>query len=72
MNVCSEIESVIYTLKQIQDRMDLNNYIKIQETIQKLEEHKQYIWQIYKDLGVSEWLKSCPGGVKWPNLIPAG
>ena len=54
MNVCSEIESVIYTLKQMQDRMDLNNYIKIQETIQKLEEHKQYIWQIYKDLGVSE------------------
>ena len=54
MNVCSEIESVIYTLKQIQDRMDLNNYVKIQETIQKLEEHKQYIWQIYKDLGVSE------------------
>ena len=54
MNVCSEIESVIYTLKQIQDRMDLNNYVKIQETIQKLEEHKQYIWQIYKDLGVLE------------------
>ena len=54
MNVCSEIESVIYTLKQIQDRMDLNNYVKIQETIQKLEEHNQYIWQIYKDLGVSE------------------
>ena len=54
VNVCSEIESVISTLKQVEDRMDLPNYIKIHETIQKLEEHKKYIWQIYKDLGVSE------------------
>lgn len=54
LNVCTEIEGVITTLKQIQDRMDLKNYIKFQETIKKLEEHKQYIWQIYKDIDVSE------------------
>jgi hypothetical protein len=53
-NVCTEIESVITTLKQIQDRMDLKNYVKVQETIQKLQEHKQYIWQIYKTIEVSE------------------
>jgi hypothetical protein len=53
-NVSSEIQCVITTLKQIQDRMDLNNYIKIQETIDKLEEHKKYIWQIYNDMKVSE------------------
>jgi hypothetical protein len=53
-NVSSEIQCVITTLKQIQDRMDLKNYIKIQETIDKLEEHKKYIWQIYNDMKVSE------------------
>lgn len=53
-NVCGEIQSAITTLKQIQDRMPLKNYITIQETIQKLEEHKQYIWQIYKELEVLE------------------
>ncbi len=52
--VCTEIESVISTLKQIQDRMDLKNYVKIQETIDRLQEHKQYIWQIYKDIEVLE------------------
>ena len=51
---CSEIQSVITTLKQIQSQMDLKNYSKLQETIQKLEEHKAYIWQIYKDLEVLE------------------
>jgi hypothetical protein len=54
LNVCDEIQSVITTLKQIEDRLDLNNYIKMHETIQKLEEHKQYIWQIYNDINVSE------------------
>lgn len=54
LNVCNEIQSAITTLKQIQDRMDLKNYIRIQETIEKLDEHKQYIWQIYNDLEVSE------------------
>jgi hypothetical protein len=53
-NACTEIEGVITTLKQIQDRMDLKNYVKIQETIDKLQEHKQYIWQIYKALEVLE------------------
>jgi|LakMenEpi03Aug12_release.lakeMendotaPanAssembly.Ray.scaffolds.fasta_scaffold308550_3 hypothetical protein len=54
LNVCDEIQSVITTLKQIEDRLDLKNYIKMHETIQKLEEHKQYIWQIYNDIEVSE------------------
>jgi hypothetical protein len=54
VNVCTEIESVITTLKQIQTQMDLKNYIKLHETVQKLEEHKQYIWQIYKDIEVLE------------------
>jgi hypothetical protein len=54
LNVCDEIQSVITTLKQIEDRLDLNNYIKMHETIQKLEEHKKYIWQIYNDINVSE------------------
>ena len=67
--VCDEIESVITTLKQIQSQMDLKNYTKLHETIQKLEDHKQYIWQIYKDLEVLEWLKNYPGGVKWPVSI---
>jgi len=53
-NVCTEIESVITTLKQVQSQMDLKNYTKLHETIQKLQEHKQYIWQIYKDMDVSE------------------
>jgi len=53
-HVCSEIQSVITTLKQIQPQMNLKNYTKLQETIEKLEEHKQYIWQIYKDLEVLE------------------
>ena len=35
--VCDEIESVITTLKQIQSQMDLKNYIKLHETIEKLE-----------------------------------
>jgi hypothetical protein len=52
--VCSEIESVINTLKQIQVHMDLKTYVKVDETIRKLDEHKQYIWQIYKDIDVSE------------------
>jgi hypothetical protein len=52
--VCDEIESVITTLKQIQTQMDLKNYTKLHETIQKLEDHKQYIWQIYKDIEVLE------------------
>lgn len=54
LNVCTEIESVITTLKQVQHQMDLKNYIKLHETIEKLEEHKKYIWQIYKDLEVLE------------------
>jgi hypothetical protein len=54
LHVCDEIQSVITTLKQIQDRMNLNDYVKIQETIVKLEEHKKYIWQIYKNIEVSE------------------
>ncbi len=54
LNVCTEIQGVITTLKQIQDRMDLKNYVKIQETIQKLEEHNKYIWQIYNTIQVSE------------------
>ena len=54
LNVCNEIQSVITTLKQIEDRLDLTNYIKMHETIQKLEEHKQYIWQIYNNITVSE------------------
>jgi hypothetical protein len=54
LNVCDEIQSVITTLKQIEDRLDLKNYIKMHETIQKLEEHNQYIWQIYNDIEVSE------------------
>jgi hypothetical protein len=54
LNVCDEIQSVITTLKQIEDRLDLKNYIRMHETIQKLEEHKQYIWQIYNDIEVSE------------------
>jgi hypothetical protein len=54
LNVCTEIEGVINALKQIQDRMDLKNYVRIHETIQKLEEHKQYIWKIYSDIEVSE------------------
>jgi len=53
-NVCAEIESVITTLNQIQSQMNLKNYTKLHETIQKLKEHKQYIWQIYKDLEVLE------------------
>jgi hypothetical protein len=53
-NVCTEIEGVINTLKQIQVHVDLKQYIKLQETIKKLEEHKKYIWQIYKDINVSE------------------
>jgi len=52
--VCAEIENVITTLKQVQSQMDLKNYTKLHETIQKLQEHKQYIWQIYKDLEVLE------------------
>ena len=71
-HVCSEIQSVITTLKQIQSQMDLKNYSKLQETIQKLEEHKQYIWQIYEDLQVLEWLKNYPGGVIWPKLVLVG
>jgi hypothetical protein len=54
VHVCTEIEGVISTLKQIQSHLDLRTYAKFQETITKLEEHKQYIWQIYKDLEVSE------------------
>lgn len=53
-NACSEIQNVITTLKQIQTNMDLKNYIKLQETIQKLEEHKTYIWDVYKNIQVSE------------------
>jgi len=53
-HVCSEMQNVITELKQIQSQMDLRNYSKLQETIQKLEEHKAYIWQIYKDLEVLE------------------
>ncbi len=34
--------------------MDLKTYVKVDETIRKLDEHKQYIWQIYKDIDVSE------------------
>ena len=54
LDVCAEIQGVITTLKQIQTQMDLKNYIKLHETIEKLEEHKKYIWQIYKDLEVLE------------------
>jgi hypothetical protein len=54
LSICTEIESVINTLKQIQDRMDLKNYVKIQETIKILDEHKHYIWKIYTDIEVSE------------------
>ncbi len=54
LNICIEIESVIDTLKQIQVYMDLKNYVRLHETVQKLEEHKQYIWKIYKDIDVSE------------------
>ena len=71
-NVCAEIESVITTLKQIQSQMDLKNYTKLHETIQKLQEHKQYIWQIYKDLEVLEWLKNYPGGVNMTQIVLVG
>jgi hypothetical protein len=54
LHVCNEIESVISTLKQVEDRLDLNYYIKIHETIEKLNDHKKYIWQIYNDINVSE------------------
>jgi hypothetical protein len=53
-HVCTEIESVIHTLKQVQTHMDLKNYTKIHETILKLEEHKRYIWSIYNIIDVSE------------------
>ncbi len=50
LTACGDIDGAISVLKYTQNHLDLKDFVKIDETIRKLEEHRSFIWKLHKEI----------------------